>query len=313
MKIFLIRFFNFWKFSGKHFEYMNKFLTLPILSVICFGAFTSCTSTGNSERMENTSTTVTADQKKSSAFDQKQTENKSVENKTATESAQAKLVEIYDGRKEEKRADVSKEDSDFVKNAIKELDAPVKKYIKNFDIRCEIDTELSYVGEGSFTTPDSSQKIYGYSLCVAGASDVTSGIMIAENGKVSANYLFPSEGGFALKALPDINKNGLSEFAVLTSEGGQGLRNDTLIILEYKEGDTAKYLGWTDAGTVAFNSTSSKETTVKISAEPADKPVFYVETYEKKNDAKDWLLSEKQKRFEISPEAKYSTVFLKVN
>lgn len=282
--------------------------------MFAIGATTAC---GNAAEISaNNQASSGTGQSKSTNADNKQTENKSVENKNSAETAETKLVEIYDGRLsgETKKVELPKAESDAVQAEVKAKETVIKDKIKS---SCEKDNFSAGSSiKGSFTKPNSSQNAYFYSLCDDGSATSPSGIggiIIFEADKIVAHYAYNYIGSEDAVSLPDINKNGLSEIGLITEDGGQGLRGSDLMILEYKEGDLLKFIGSTQVGSVSFNSTSSSETADKISVEQAANPTFFRETYIKKDGAKDWSLSKKSEKFTLTPEGKSSTAFIKVN
>lgn len=279
----------------------KRFSILAIILSVSLGALMSCASSretmgANDRAARNT--------EQSKAFNHKQTENTLAEDKTSTETAQKKLVEIYDGRQELKKSKLNIDEAETVEDAVRAKAAEIKK-INNDS--CEGDDKFSTSSvEGAFTKPNVKQNAYLYTLCNDGSATspgVIGGIVIVEAGKPVAIYTLKYYGSMDFVSLPDINKNGLTEIGLLQTDGGQGLQGTTLSIYEYNKAGEIATLGGTDASTVSFNSKNSSETAYKISVEPSAKPIFYRETYVKKDGAKDWSLSKKSEKVSLDEKA----------
>jgi hypothetical protein len=98
-----------------------------------------------------------------------------------------------------------------------------------------------------------------------------------ENNRVTASYA--SAGGWAidLKALPDVNQNGLNEFAVYYSGGmHQGQGGTGVDVMEFSAAGAVRGLGW-------FQGDMYGEETgdygYKVTVKPGKAPVFYREKY----------------------------------
>ncbi|HEX8637089.1 MAG TPA: hypothetical protein VF692_03425 [Pyrinomonadaceae bacterium] len=106
---------------------------------------------------------------------------------------------------------------DAIENLIKSRVLPkARKYYAGNDA-CEEDFAIMGTATGAFTKTDAKQTLVFYQFCQTGNGIGNNGLTLIENGKVVGNYV--SEGGWAqdLKSLPDINRNGLDEFAVYYS------------------------------------------------------------------------------------------------
>lgn len=293
---------------------MSKFSILTIALIFSICAMTSCASSRETQGI-NDRTAGGTEQTKSANADNKQPENKSEENKTSTETEQNKLVEIYDGRQEPKKSKLNVDEAETVEDAVRAKAAEIKKL--NNDI-CEGEDKFSTSSiEGAFTKPNAKQTAYFYDLCSDG--NVTSpgmigGIVIVEAGKPVAIYTLKYYGSMDFISLPDINRNGLTEIGLLQRDGGQGLQGTTLSIYEANKAGEIATLGGTTVWSVNFTSQApDPETTYKILVEPSAKPIFYRETYRKKEGAKDWTLTKKSEKFSLEQDAAPQPTLNQVN
>lgn len=293
---------------------MKKKSILAAALIIGISAMTACSSA--TEDPANNNSTAGSEQQKSTPAENRQENTKSMNRITSEDSAQAKLIEIYDGREagETKKLLLSKAERDLVEKEVKAKEAEIKK--KN-STGCK-NTEFSAGSgiKGSFTKVNSSETAYFYSLCTDGSATSPvgiGGIIIFEADAPTALYTFQTIGFTELKSLPDINKNNLSEFAVITEDGGQGARATYLTILEYKSGDLLRYIGSTKIGSRSLSTTPPMETTSVISVESAANPVFFYDLYVKEDGANNWSLSGKSQKLTLMPEGKSSAAFIKVH
>jgi hypothetical protein len=106
---------------------------------------------------------------------------------------------------------------------------------------------------GSFTKPNSKQKLYHIAFCEMG-----SGIVIAENDKVIAFYSF-DEHDFDFFSVKDINQNGLNEIMVIVQSKAKGFWSEmhAMQLLEFPKNIPTSlgsfFIGgypstWTDGG-----------------------------------------------------------------
>jgi hypothetical protein len=142
---------------------------------------------------------------------------------------------------------------------------------------CEETIEVSGVLQGAFTRTGAKQTLIFYQFCQTGNGLGAAGFAIIENGKVVSNFASDNTGWtLGARALPDINKNGLDEFALYYSGGmHQGEGGSGVDILEFSS-DGLKGIGWfqadgfTEKGPV-FG--------YRVTATPAARPIFYREKY----------------------------------
>lgn len=206
---------------------------------------------------------------------------------------------------------------EFVANAVNENLDKIKKLIGTDEFECESpDASLEAAGKGSFTKPGSKQSIYLYRNCVSEATKYpgfVSGIIVTENNKIIAHYVYADIlSSFEMKILPDIDKNGLSEFA-LEYSGTQASYTSNVTIHELAEKGVA------DLGSFnAFTNSPDKgekdgsETAWKISVVVDKNPVFFRETFKRKSNNEKWDLTKtaKAEKFSLEkPKAKFNEYF----
>lgn len=280
---------------------LNKRLT--ILAVIICTAVTACNSDivggGNSGGAKSDVPAVTNRNSAAKA------DNKATEEKTEPQTKQENTIEVYDGRKFESEP---KAGTDAEKQlAEKEFKLHENDILQKVGFKCEEGDEgvsITETAEGSFTKPNSSQKVLLYERCRAGRAFGVGGILIVENGKAVAHYAYGENGLFAgISSLPDVNKNGLSELVFLSVGTGQGYSNSAIDVFEFKAGDL-DFLGRTE--TYSSNSgavtdrTKAKTEASKISVEPAANPAFFRETYEQKGSSQKWSQVKKAEKFSLN-------------
>lgn len=161
-------------------------------------------------------------------------------------------------------------------NLIKKSVLPKARRLWSKNDACAEDFSIAGTAKGAFTKPNAKQTLIFYEFCQTGNGFGNNGLVLFENGKIIASYV--SEGGWSLdlKSLPDINKNGLNEFAVYYSGGiHQGEGGTGVDLMEFS-GAAIKGLGWFQAD--SFNEEDSYS--YKVSVKPGKTPSFYREKYE---------------------------------
>lgn len=270
-------------------------IAFPAILLAAIGIFSSCsftasTGSGHSENKQNQPT------KKAEA------ENKSTPQTTPT--PQDELVNVIDGRKDWESKEGTKQETDFINKEYKRSEAAI---LKSTELECDEGTEegVEIIGtaEGSFTKPNSSQKIYLYERCRSGRSFGIGGILVAEDGKAATHYSYGENGlDSGIFSLPDINKNGLSEVGIVAGGTGQGYTNTSVYIFEFKDGKM-NFLGSSaifDDNSGAMEDDSKIETNAyKISVQAGEKPVFFRDHYQKKGNAEKWSLVKKAEKFSL--------------
>ena len=227
------------------------------------------------------------------------------------ETKQEERIEIWDGRVGTTVGDMTKtpnfsdKERELVANAVAENLDKIKKLIGDEeDFNCNSpDASLEASGEGSFTKPNTKQKIYLYRKCVDDTvkyPSIVNGIVITENNKIVVHYVIADIGSsYEMKVLPDVNKNGLSEFA-LNYSGTQAYYTDVVTLYELNEKGVG-YLGSFKAFTNSPDEgeKDDSETAWKISVAADKTPVFYRETYKRKNNDTKWSLVKKDEKISL--------------
>jgi hypothetical protein len=145
---------------------------------------------------------------------------------------------------------------------------------------CEEDYQVMGEASGAFSRRQSNQKLVFYQFCQTGNGLGNNGLVLIENGKVVGNYISESGWAMDLKALPDINQNGLNEFLLYYSGGmHQGEGGIGVDIMEFSA-TGIKGLGWFQAD----GFTEDDSWSYKVSVKKGKTPVFYREKYISKND-----------------------------
>lgn len=168
---------------------------------------------------------------------------------------------------------------------------------------CESDVEIADVVKGAFTRPQSNQKAVLCTYCRRGNNFTLNGVIIIENNKIVAHVKYKGAGEFELRSLPDINGNGLSEILIAGGDTGQGYSNDVISIIELSTSGVKKF-GLIDTYEDSCGTADrQKITAYKIYVKTGTTPVFYRETFKKKDckGNRNWLKSKALKQ--ISPEA----------
>jgi hypothetical protein len=153
---------------------------------------------------------------------------------------------------------------------------------------CDEDYAIMGAATGAFTKSGAKQTLVFYQFCQIGNGFGNNGLTLIENGKIIGNYV--SEGGWALnlKSLPDVNQNGLDEFAVYYSGGmHQGAGGTGVDLMEFS-GANIKGLGWFQV----YNFTEEDSFSYKVTVKPGKAPLFYREKYDSVGDNK-WKKSGK--------------------
>lgn len=174
---------------------------------------------------------------------------------------------------------------------------------------CEEGFSVKDVAAGAFTKANATQKAYMYQYCETIRGMSNDGIAIVEDKQLVAHLMYEGTWSSALGALPDINRNGLSEILITNSYASQGHGGSSIAIIELAE-DDVKTLGRiavydSDCGT----ETGHKMTFHKIYVEPAVTPIFYRETFKQSCD-NDGKPQKTGKHEQVSPESDETDYFL---
>jgi hypothetical protein len=145
-----------------------------------------------------------------------------------------KTVVINDPSIELKTTNISSVDENLIKE--KALLKVRKKWVFS-ESPCEEAFEVSSVVKGSFSKPNSNQTLVFYSFCQTGNGLGNNGLVLIENGKLLGNYVTESGWTLGIKVLPDINQNGLNEFALSIIRAGctRGKAEQVLISWKFRQ------------------------------------------------------------------------------
>ena len=145
---------------------------------------------------------------------------------------------------------------------------------------CEEDYQIMGAASGAFSRPASKQNLIFYQFCQTGNGLGNNGLVLIENGKIIGSYVSESGWAMNLKALPDVNQNGLDEFMLYYSGGmHQGQGGIGVDIMEFSAA-AIKGLGWFQAN----GFTEDDSWAYKVSVKKGKTPVFYREKYISKDD-----------------------------
>lgn len=149
---------------------------------------------------------------------------------------------------------------------------------------CEESFEAAGVVEGAFSKPDAKQRLVFYQFCQTGNGLGWVGLILMENNRVIGNYVADVGWSVGFKVLPDINQNGLNEFALYYSGGMHQGSGGTGVDIDEFGPAGPKGLGW-------FNAESFTDTGpvlgYRVTVKPGPTPVFYRERYVQ-NSAGKW-------------------------
>lgn len=162
---------------------------------------------------------------------------------------------------------------------------------------CEEEVTVAGSVRGAFTRAGAQQMLVFYQFCQTGNGLGSVGVAVLENGKVAAN-LVSAESAWSVdaRALPDVNQNGLDEFALYYSGGmHQGEGGTGVDIMEFS-GARLKGIGWFQAESF---SDSSPTAGYKVSVKPGARPVFTREKF-LQNDAGKWRRSGRPAVFKLT-------------
>ena len=278
---------------------------LSILTTAIFigiGALTAC---GASEKSTNDTPPVSVGQHQPATENKISAGNKSSENKSV-EKFQTKSIEVFDGR----NGDVKYGSLTEVDRYLVEADVRKKAkedFLKNQtfgDFNWKEEFKILDVADGSFTAPNLEGQravLYRYSY--------TNGVVILSDGSIVAHYSGgPGDFAFytAIKSLPDVNQNGLSEIVLFRNVEDN---EDIISYLFEAKGDKIKFLG--EAGFFAAGYLAGDDVDVEkvkqnayvVTVQPSKNPVWLQDVYERTGSKGAWKLTKKAEKFswDISP------------
>ena len=139
---------------------------------------------------------------------------------------------------------------------------------------CEEAFEAAGAADGSFTRVGARQRVVFYQFCQTGNGFGAVGLAIIEAGKLVASFAADAGWAVGVKAIPDINENGLDEIALYYSGGiHQGAGGTGVDILELG-GGKIKGLGWFQAE--SFDDTNPAVGYL-VTAKQGNSPAFFRE------------------------------------
>jgi hypothetical protein len=148
---------------------------------------------------------------------------------------------------------------------------------------CEESFEPAGVVHGSFSKPNSDQRLVFYQFCQTGNGLGQVGLILIENGKIIGNYVADVGWTVGVTSLPDINQNGLNEVALYYSGGmHQGAGGTGVDIVELSPAGV-KGIGWFQAE--GFTETGPT-VGYRVTAKPGGTPLFFREKYTQASNGK---------------------------
>jgi len=149
---------------------------------------------------------------------------------------------------------------------------------------CDTETrETSGLAHGAFTRSGAKQTLIFYQYCQTGNGLGWVGLLLIEGGKVVGNYISDSGWSVGIETVPDINQNGLDEFALAFGGGmHQGAGGVGVDLMEFSAG-LPRGLGWYKAE--EFNE-SQTDSAWKLTARPGKPPIFYKQKFFSGEDQK---------------------------
>lgn len=180
------------------------------------------------------------------------------------------LVVVHDPTKEVVETKLSSADEAIFNSAL----PPVRKKISS-DV-CAGEIEVAGFASGAFTKAGVKQTLVFYQYCQTGNGFGWVGLVLIDGGKVEGNFIAEAGWTVGINLIPDINQNGVDEFALAYSGGmHQGMGGVGVDVMEFSNG-VPKGLGWYKAE--EFGPTEAI-TKWKLSAKPAASPIFYKQKY----------------------------------
>jgi hypothetical protein len=211
----------------------------------------------------------------------------------AEKGAAQNLREVYDGRSENRASSPSSTDVQLVRRYA----LPKARRIWRGSGGCDEAFEVVGVASGSFTKPGTEQRALLYRFCVTGHNFANNGIAIIEGGSMVAHIVYDGGEDYSIGALPDINGNGLSEIVLGDGSTNQGYTTSVAVLIEASPGVVKK---WGIADVYEDNCGTMDQcemTAYKIFVKPGQNPIFYRETYKKRNDR--WIKAGNTARYAL--------------
>ena len=212
----------------------------------------------------------------------------------ASEPPAEKLIAVYDARLSPKPAKISPADVALARRAAESAwgNQP----------NCDSDFEALDVANGSFTKAQTSQKAILYRRCTTGHNFALDGIAIIEGDKLVTQIAYEGAWDNAIGALPDINRNGLSEIIIATGGTNQGITWGVVSIIELASDGVSK-LGHFETYEDNCGALDKKKSTAhKLYVKAGARPVFYQESFSKRgcDHRVNWTKSSPVERIEAN-------------
>ena len=213
-----------------------------------------------------------------------------------------KLTTIYDGRDASASVPMTPAEQKLIEKEVRQKESVIRE--KSSQV-CEEDEQSSFGisgwTNGSFTKPNVRQKAYLYELCRSGLSYGIGGIVVVENGRIVAHYVYGENGlDSEIDVLPDINQNGFSEILLVGGGSGQGYTQGAVEIIEFTPGGI-KSFGIADTYEDNFGTVKAKRyaKAYKISVQPGASPDYFRETYTRRSETGKWILAGKSQKYAL--------------
>lgn len=182
------------------------------------------------------------------------------------------IVVVHDPRADSAPSPLGAADERFIQTHV--LPSVRKKIVSDI---CTEEFRASGIVKGAFTKPKSMQTLVFYQFCETGNGLGQVGVAVFENDRLLGSFV--SDVGWAvdLKMLPDINRNGLNEFALYYSGGlHQGQGGVGVDIVEFSDGRLKPH-GWFQADNIAEE--ENENYSYRVTARTGKTPVFYHQKY----------------------------------
>jgi len=148
---------------------------------------------------------------------------------------------------------------------------------------CEESFEPAGVVKGSFSRPNSDQRLVFYQFCQTGNGLGEVGLILIDGGKVIGNYFSDVGWSVGIKALPDIDGNGVNEAALYYSGGMHQGEGGTGVDIVELTPTGVKGFGWFQAD---HFSEETDNFAYRVTAKPGKVPLYYREKYVQTADGK---------------------------
>lgn len=192
-------------------------------------------------------------------------------------------LSVYDGREEDPDTDTP---SNPDVQLIKRYALPKARSAWRSDRYCTERFDAIGVTNGSFTKNNSAQRAVLYRFCSKGHDIANNGIVIIEKGKIVAHIIYHGGNDYSIQTLPDINGDGLSDIVIGDGSTHMGHAEAIAIPISVSSAGIKNH-GIADVykDDCGIDPENCKTLAYKITVKPGVTPLFYRETYRKKNDS----------------------------